>query len=180
MRPPSGTNATLLEVFFNAKWWDYSHLPFNIQGKISLLTTIGFGFAGLIVPKSIIYPVASLISSLPSFVVTLLSYIFIILITVDMTLTISNLSAFASQVSQMNAAFNEYMTKNVENIKSLPSASIETMEEIKEKFFETAFKEIKQKNPLMKLSIDKIKVFSFKEKQKIHISDRLKNYLKKK
>lgn len=35
----------IMEKLFKAKWWDYSDLPFNLHGRISLLTSTIFGFA---------------------------------------------------------------------------------------------------------------------------------------
>lgn len=33
----------LLETVFKAKWWDYSHMKYNIHGRICLLNTVLFG-----------------------------------------------------------------------------------------------------------------------------------------
>ena len=53
----------VLEKAFHALWWDYSRLPFNIQGRISLFTSIGFGFAGLLVTYVIVPPVESFVQN---------------------------------------------------------------------------------------------------------------------
>lgn len=37
------------EKLFHAVWWDYSHLPLNIKGRVCLPCSLGFGVAGLIV-----------------------------------------------------------------------------------------------------------------------------------
>ena len=37
----------ILEKLFHALWWDYSKLPLNILGRVSLFTSLGFGFGGL-------------------------------------------------------------------------------------------------------------------------------------
>ena len=39
----------LLEKLFHAYWWDYSDMPLNINGRICLPCSLGFGVAGLIV-----------------------------------------------------------------------------------------------------------------------------------
>ena len=44
-----------LETFKHLKWWDYSALPFNLNGRICLLSLICFGFCGLIIVY-LIYP----------------------------------------------------------------------------------------------------------------------------
>ena len=36
-----------LETYKQNRWWNYDHLPFNIEGRIYLLGSIFFGLAGL-------------------------------------------------------------------------------------------------------------------------------------
>lgn len=38
----------LLEKLFNARWWDYSHMRFNFQGRICLRNAILFGFGAML------------------------------------------------------------------------------------------------------------------------------------
>lgn len=38
----------IMEKLFNVRWWDYSHLPFNIEGRVCLIIILGFGFLGLV------------------------------------------------------------------------------------------------------------------------------------
>lgn len=38
----------LMENIFNARWWDYSNKPFNINGRICLSNALLFGIMGLI------------------------------------------------------------------------------------------------------------------------------------
>ena len=38
----------IMEKIFHARWWDYSEHKFNVNGRISLITSLGFGFLGLI------------------------------------------------------------------------------------------------------------------------------------
>lgn len=44
-----------LETFKHLKWWDYSDLPFNLNGRVCLLSVICFGFCGLVIIY-LIYP----------------------------------------------------------------------------------------------------------------------------
>ena len=39
----------MAEKLFNSRWWDYSHLPFNVNGRICLYGAIIFGLAGTII-----------------------------------------------------------------------------------------------------------------------------------
>ena len=38
----------ILEKGFGARWWDYSKLPLNINGRICIPFSLGFGFGGVI------------------------------------------------------------------------------------------------------------------------------------
>lgn len=40
-----------MEKLFNARWWDYSKKPFNINGRICLKNALCFGVMGLILIK---------------------------------------------------------------------------------------------------------------------------------
>ena len=43
----------VLERVFHKTWWNYSNMRFQIQGRICLLATIGFGIASLIIVEFI-------------------------------------------------------------------------------------------------------------------------------
>ncbi len=41
----------IIEKLFGARWWDYSDWPFNLNGRISLLSGLAFGFLALLTVK---------------------------------------------------------------------------------------------------------------------------------
>ena len=43
----------LMEKIFKLRWWDYSNMKFNINGRICLETLIPFGIIGVLVVKYI-------------------------------------------------------------------------------------------------------------------------------
>ncbi|SFG77493.1 Uncharacterized membrane protein [Lachnospiraceae bacterium C7] len=58
----------LLEKVFHAVWWDYSDMPLNVNGRICLPASIGFGLGGLLVIHVIfpfVYDVTQHISDIP-------------------------------------------------------------------------------------------------------------------
>ena len=68
----------LMEVIFKARWWDYSHLPFNLNGRICFGSSAFFGIGGLLI-----------INVTNPFLLNLLSKIdFNILMTVDIVILI--------------------------------------------------------------------------------------------
>ena len=45
----------IMEKIFRARWWDYSHLPFNLNGRVCLLNSVLFGVGALLF-LDILYP----------------------------------------------------------------------------------------------------------------------------
>lgn len=48
--------AWYLETFKGLKWWDYSNVPFNLDGRICLISVVSFGLCGLAMTY-LLYPV---------------------------------------------------------------------------------------------------------------------------
>lgn len=55
----------VLEKLFHQRWWDYSNYPLNLNGRISLLSALFFGAAGLLLVR-LVHPLTiRMISLLP-------------------------------------------------------------------------------------------------------------------
>lgn len=66
----------VLERIFNNRWWDYSNMPFNINGYICLKFSLGWGIASVFVIEVVHAIVYALVKLIPS----LLGIIFIIIV----------------------------------------------------------------------------------------------------
>ena len=99
----------LLEKLFHAYWWDYSDIPFNINGRVCLPCSIGFGIAALIVIYWIGPLATDLIDMLPPTVMELVSLIFMAFVAADTTLTVCALTDFERNVISMENALNAHM-----------------------------------------------------------------------
>ncbi|QFJ55726.1 putative ABC transporter permease [Pseudobutyrivibrio xylanivorans] len=104
----------VLERRFHARWWDYTDLPLNINGRVCLPFTFLFGIAGIIVTQIIIPPVVEGLSYIPNFAVELLALIFMFIFGMDMALTISALTTFAKEFERINEQINKQMTERIE------------------------------------------------------------------
>lgn len=47
------SSSVLLETLFGLRWWDYSHLPFNLGGRICLPVLLFFASAGFLLTRYI-------------------------------------------------------------------------------------------------------------------------------
>ncbi len=57
-------SSLILELLFNQRWWDYSDLFLNIQGRVSLVYSIAFGIIGIVFTKLIKKPILKLIKQI--------------------------------------------------------------------------------------------------------------------
>ncbi|HHW66473.1 HD domain-containing protein [Defluviitalea raffinosedens] len=106
----------VLEKWFKARWWDYSDIPLNINGRTSVPTSVAFGVAGILVMEVMIPLVDRGLSSLPEFLLDILALILVSLISVDTTLTISSLTDFQKYVASIDEEFQNHMTNIVEKV----------------------------------------------------------------
>ncbi len=110
------TTSWIMEKLFHALWWDYSHFPLNLHGRISLFTSLGFGAAGLLIVNVIGPFCEGLIDSIPAIIVELLSLCMLFIFAVDITLTVTALHNFDQIVIRTENSFNNSMSNIVENI----------------------------------------------------------------
>ena len=174
------TTSFALEKIFHATWWDYSNVPFNINGRVSIPTATGFGIAGIVIPKYIIPIIESFVDKIPLQFIGGVSFVLTVLLTIDFTLTISSLTDFVKYVNNIDTAFNENMNEFVENIKEKGGSIKEKVIEEKEKYINENVKKISEtKNFLYKGAIGRIKEFKYPSIKKIDIAEKFRNFLKK-
>lgn len=99
-----------LEKAFHAMWWDYSRLPFNLNGRISLFTSIGFGVAGLLVTYIIVPFTEAFVNLIPAIATEFIGVMAIAAFSSDLTLTITALHHFDKLVIRLEDQFNKDMT----------------------------------------------------------------------
>ena len=105
----------VLEKLFHALWWDYSNLPLNLNGRISLFTGLGFGVAGILVVYLIAPFTEKAMSYVSPMVAEVCALVLISLFMVDLTLTVSALLHFDRIVMQAENTFNSKMEKIVDH-----------------------------------------------------------------
>ena len=108
------TTSWTMEKLFHAVWWDYSDLPLNVNGRISLFTSLGFGIAGLLIVYYIAPFTVTVVSKLPMLMIELLALIFVFVFAADLTLTVSILHHFDRMVAHFDDSFNQRMTAVVD------------------------------------------------------------------
>ncbi len=106
----------LMEKLFNARWWDYSNMKFNINGRICLETTIPFGLGGIF----IMYVLNPALEKLLSFLgpnVTVIGIILMVIFLVDLIISTFvilkvkdySITKFKDDTEKINKKIKEYL-----------------------------------------------------------------------
>ncbi|MBO4445500.1 MAG: putative ABC transporter permease [Clostridia bacterium] len=114
-----------LEKIFHARWWDYSSWPLNLDGRISLFTSMGFGLAGVLIIYAIKPIAEGLMDNVPPLATEVLALAFIMLLAADFTTIINDLKHFNKVVLHYRDMFDE-------SVGSIVDATVQQTEEIKE------------------------------------------------
>ncbi len=103
----------VLEKLFHALWWDYSDLPFNLHGRISLFTTLGFGAAGILIVRWIAPFTEQMAGRFSPLALEYLAFPLFGIFAADLTLTVTVLRHFDRLVESAETRFNDRMEKVV-------------------------------------------------------------------
>ena len=124
----------LLEKFFHARWWDYSYMPLNIQGRVCLPFSLAFGLAGIAivyVTNPFVYMITEWISPIGY---EIMGLAFMGIIGMDVALTASALAHFNVYISDAQEELNTHMEHFVDSVGEKGSQMKLKILEEKEKF----------------------------------------------
>ena len=151
----------VLEKVFHAYWWDYSYMPFNINGRVCLPYSIGFGFGGLIV----IYAIApftneKLLGWISPIQFEFFGLVCMAVVAGDVTLTICALSDFERNVIAIEETVNQHMEQFVCSIQEKTQAASNLITEERERFArEHMVKAFKNMDFTYKSAVKRVKGF---------------------
>lgn len=105
----------VLERRFHARWWDYSHVPLNINGRVCLPASLGFGAAGVVIMRWFL-PLISRAEagiSMPPLAAEAVSLLLMAVFAADFALTVDNLMALTAKLDQLSTEFDLRMESAV-------------------------------------------------------------------
>ena len=115
----------MLEKIFHAVWWDYSTVPLNINGRICLPATCGFGLAGIVIVRYLFPFIRSLHQENRPLLNEGLSLFFMFLFAMDLALTIASLTELITKMENYSREFNARMEAGVEIAQQGPAATLQ-------------------------------------------------------
>ena len=78
----------IMEKIFKAKWWDYSNLPFNLNGRICLRNSTLFGLAAIIMVYVINPVIFKIIRNIDNNLLNIMTILLIIIFIIDIFISI--------------------------------------------------------------------------------------------
>ena len=144
-----------LEKVFKTKYWDYSHLKFNFQGRVCLKNSLFWGILGVLF-ICIIHPfIEKYITMIPISILLYINIIIGIAISVDLVFSIIAITNFESMLNKINELgdnikekvkeLKELNDKNKQKVATIEKSSIENIENI--------IQELKKKEEKLKIRI---------------------------
>ena len=99
----------ILEKLFHAVWWDYSGMPLNVQGRICLPATLGFGVAGVLIVRFLLPFMRGLHQDAHPIANEAAALILMAVISADLALTVASLTRLLARMEAIQHDFNEHM-----------------------------------------------------------------------
>ena len=93
----------IMEKTFHARWWDYSHYKFNVNGRICLLNSVLFGVLGLAVIHFVYPYMLQFLNWLGSTVIRVSSDVIAAALSVDIILTVRKLVDFSATMEKIKS-----------------------------------------------------------------------------
>ena len=91
------------EMVFGTTFWDYSHMPFNINGRINLLFCFFWGVLAIVWLKLLYTAVSRVIEKIPPVAGKVLTYILVFAMALDMLISSVALMRYVDRKQQAGA-----------------------------------------------------------------------------
>lgn len=126
----------VMEIIFDARWWDYSNSKFNINGRICLETTIPFGLGGMFIMYVVNPFLTGLLNKIPSKIIIIIGIILFIIFIIDEIISFLvirkigkiDTSEYKDNTDEINKKIKEYLKSTSPLMKrlleSFPNARI--------------------------------------------------------
>lgn len=109
-----------LEKRFHARWWDYSKMPLNLQGRICLPASIGFGVAGVVLVRWMLPLLGSAQIAVDPLIYEVTALVLMGVFGADFALTEASLSTLLQKIEATEKEFSARAEATYQAISSTP------------------------------------------------------------
>ena len=95
-----------MERLFSARWWDYSQMRFNLNGRVCLLGFVAFGAFSVVLIRFIHPRITALVGMIPEIVLTALCGMAAVLFLGDIVVTVRHVLRVSRRLKELQAALD--------------------------------------------------------------------------
>ncbi len=106
----------LLEKIFKARWWDYSHLKYNINGRICLETMLPFGIGGVVIVGLVNPLLVLVLNKIPFICRLIISIILLIVFIVDVITSFTVIYGIKGKIKYLDGDNTDEIKDKVKQI----------------------------------------------------------------
>lgn len=151
-----------LEKLFHARWWDYSSLPLNIQGRVCLPAALVFGVAGLLLAYVIIPLISKLVDGMSPLMVDVVGVALVVWLVIDLVMTVLMLTKFGKKMRQLEEKINQHMEAFAKSAKDGKRLAAAAMARERERFTMKNVKQMLQHGNLrLRRTLYRIKLYKY-------------------
>lgn len=148
----------LLEKIFKTKYWDYSHLKFNFQGRVCLKNSIYWGILGVVFIKLVHPFIENHVLLISTNILLYIDIIITIAILIDTVVSVINVVNFESMTKKLNEMTDSIKDK-AQELKVLTDKAKLKTEEFEKSNIESIEKVIKE----LRISQTKLKIRMYRQ-----------------
>ena len=123
--------SVLMEKLFHMKWWDYSHLPFNINGRVCLLNSCEFGALSVFVVRVLHPAIVGLVDRLSVMAAWIVAIVLLAVILTDTVITVRGLLILKGKLDDIYDRIEEIRLKTEEGSEKLRLALTEKGDDVR-------------------------------------------------
>ena len=141
--------AVIIEKLFKTKYWDYSDLKFNLQGRVCLKNSIYWGILGVLLIYVIQPVIRNLTEMIPDDILVYVDVILMIAILVDTVITIFRIMFIDKKIRQV-FEIGETIKEKISELKNIDlkeKAHIDNLQRL--------ISDLKEKQDILKIKIYK-------------------------
>lgn len=106
----------IMEKLFKARWWDYSHKKYNINGRICLETMMPFGLMGLLLTYVLNPFFYEILGKIPQNILNISAIVLGIIFLIDIILSFKVISKVSSTVKKVSKDNTNDINKKVREV----------------------------------------------------------------
>lgn len=122
----------LLEKTTGARFWDYSHLPFNLHGRICLYWACAFGLGALCICRLVEPALLGLLGHLPVLIVRLAAFAVAVAMAVDALCSLASWRRLSDQLERVRADLADRINESLADasdsmLERIPDSAIDSV-----------------------------------------------------